>query len=340
MPQLEQVKHASSDNPSKELLEVLRGVCENLLGLAMGPLHPVFAYESAKGDTRSPGSEFLRQIMKKFGATAGPKVGETFYEGEDHKAPTKTEATLLKQVKKRTMAKATAQAVMDGLSSKQRFASRAEFVRCLAALVALFPKELRRKVAGTKSTVHKLLIRTAQPARAEWLFNHQRQRQLLSRAEASQAAMGTTSNEALHRELNRWFRTIVQMHQPTLRTKLTIFQLFKLLTHNSALYHATTIQIPQSLVASRVVSAANPFECDEQWRAWCAAQPEPQKKRKIVKIMLKTWKQKQGKGKKHSVMKTMMKRSRSVFQLYKGSGSSSSSSSLLRRVVPRKAMKG
>ena len=95
--------------------------------------------------------------------------------------------------------------------------------------------------------------------------------------------MGTTSNEALHRELNRWFRTIVQMHQPTLRTKLTIFQLFKLLTHNSALYHATTIQIPQSLVASRVVSAANPFECDEHWRAWCAAQPEPQKKRKIVK---------------------------------------------------------
>lgn len=255
-------------------------------------------------------------------------MDETFYKGTDYKAPSKAELKAWKQVKKNNMPNVVAEKVFNGLSSRRRFGSREEFVRCVAALASLFPGELRRKVAGTKSTVHKLLVRITQPARAEWLLNHQRQRQILSRTEARMAAIGTTSNEALHTELNRWFRTIVEMHQPTLQTKLQIFQLFKLLTHNAALYHPTTIQMEQTVVAGRVVSATMPFNADEEWRAHCAAPPEPQTKRKKVKNLLKTWRQRKGKGRRR--MRTQPKRS--VFKLYKAAG-------LWRRAARRKAMR-
>ena len=252
--------------------------------------------------------------MKKFGATTGPRINDDFYEGGEHKAQTKTETKLLKHVKKKDMKKKKAQKVMDELNSNRRFSSRTEF--CIAALVRLFPGELGRKVAGTKMTVHKLLVRTVQPSRAEWLLNHQRQRQALSRAEAKQAAFGTASNEALHAELNRWFRTIVQMHQPTLRTKLFTFQLFKLLTHNSAVYHATTCQVSQALLASRVVSATEPWRSDEEWQEFCATQPEPRTQRAILTKKLKTWRQKHAKEQKRGSMKAGSRTS--VFRAYKG----------------------
>ena len=46
-------------------------------------------------------------------------------------------------------------------------------------------------------------------------------------------AIGTTSNEALHRELNNIFDNVHEMHRPVLELKLRILHCFKLLPHNS-----------------------------------------------------------------------------------------------------------
>ena len=149
------------------------------------------------------------------------------------------------------MGQADAQTMLDSVDPNVRSQSRAEFVHYLAALVKLFPKEVKRKGAGGRSTIHQVLVRLAEPSKSEWLFNYSRQRQALSRKERELLALGTTSNEALHAELNRWFRTIHQMHQTTLDLELIAFKLLKLLTHVSAQNNKTSSSIRQSLLAAR-----------------------------------------------------------------------------------------
>ncbi len=59
------------------------------------------------------------------------------------------------------MAVAIANQVLDSVDADVRFSSRAEFVRHLAALVVLYPDEVRRREAGKKTTVHQMLFRLA-----------------------------------------------------------------------------------------------------------------------------------------------------------------------------------
>jgi len=169
----------------------------------------------------------------------------------------------------RPVLSATAKSVASNVQSTRRFKSRMEFVRCLAALVALYPDEVRRKVAGRGGTIHSMLVRTGDPSKAEWLLNYTRQKQALTESEAERVPFGTASNEALHAALNKWFRGIVRLHQTSLRLKLKVFLLFKLMTHNAAAYRATTVQMSQTTVAHRVVHATDPWDADE-WRLWCA----------------------------------------------------------------------
>jgi hypothetical protein len=78
---------------------------------------------------------------------------------------------------------------------------------------------------------------------------------------------GTTSNEALHAELNSWFRSTAQIHQATLVLKLAILVLFKLTSHNCALYRPTARQESSSVVLARAISVG--VWSTSQWRAWC-----------------------------------------------------------------------
>ena len=296
--QLEMVQHICVDNPSAELWGAFKAVCRNLFGLSLDLLHPIYAWESANGETKTPGSDFFREIMSKWAASRGTKWEGSMYEGGPAPAPTKREADYMKKLQHRTMLKKVAKKIQSDLDPKVRFSSRAEFVRALAALAKLYPKEIKRKEAGKKTTVHDMLLRLAEPERTEWLCNYSRQRERLSRKQLEVLALGTASNEALHHELNRWFRTIVGQHQPSLELKLSIFKLLKLLTHVSALTHKTTKNMSQALVAARVVSATNPWGPEEKWTQFCATTPtaEVRTKRTVVRKKLKAWLKKTGDG--------------------------------------------
>ena len=254
-------------------------------------MHPVYTHESANGGSKSDGSCFLRQIVAKFGASRGTEWDGPMYEGDKPREPTKTEGKYMTFLKNKPMKQADARKVLDKVDPNVRFQGRAEFVHYLAALVKLFPKEVKRKEAGGKSTIHQVLVRLAEPSKSEWLFNYSRQRQALSRKERELLALGTTSNEALHAELNRWFRTIHQMHQTTLDLKLIAFKLLKLLTHVSAQNNKTSSSMRQSLLAARVVSATDPWACDSVWEAFAASGPSVAEKEKaeLLKAKLKQW---------------------------------------------------
>ena len=58
------------------------------------------------------------------------------------------------------------------------------------------------------------------------------------------------------------------MHPILTGLKLDGFQLVKLLSHNAALYQQTLEQLTPKEVASRVVSARNPFSNGDVWQQW------------------------------------------------------------------------
>ena len=84
-------------------------------------------------------------------------------------------------------------------------------------------------------------------------------------SDAELLPIGATSDEALHAEMKRWFNAIYDMHKPTLILELRVFQLSKLLSHNSALYRPTIVRIRQNLVLARVAGSHNIFD-EESWK--------------------------------------------------------------------------
>ena len=100
-------------------------------------------------------------------------------------------------------------------------------------------------------------------------------------------------------------------------SRTAFFKIFKLLTHNSALYRPTSVQLPQTVVASRVVNSTSPGACDDQWQAFCAAGAQTRRRKRVrtLKHKLKAWRKQggaQAQPKKHARVR------RTVFKLFKG----------------------
>jgi hypothetical protein len=79
---------------------------------------------------------------------------------------------------------------------------------------------------------------------------------------------GTTSNESLHAKMNSWFLQTQGLHQTTLKIKLSILTLSKLLSHNAALYSPTAAQLPSSQVLARRLGQG--LWTKESWASWAA----------------------------------------------------------------------
>ncbi len=116
--------------------------------------------------------------------------------------------------------------------------------------------------------MYRILWSATAASRVEWYFNGIRMRHTLHASKLSLLPSGTTSNEALHAEINRWFRTTAQMHQATLALKLRILNMGKLLAHNSAMYRCTARGMAHSVVLAR--TAMRNLWTPEGWRSWCS----------------------------------------------------------------------
>ena len=92
------------------------------------------------------------------------------------------------------------------------------------------------------------------PGRLEWLWNGLRMRHSMPRAMTSLLGSGTSPNESLHAEINRWYRNQPEVFPSTLALQLEVGRLGKLLSHNAALYHPTLRQFGQDLMLSASVS--------------------------------------------------------------------------------------
>ena len=93
---------------------------------------------------------------------------------------------------------------------------------------------------------------------------------------------GTTSNEAFHHEVNRWFQDVHELHQATLKLKLRALHLVKLLVHDVAAYRPTTMQMNQGIISARCLTSIVPWT-PSSWEKWCSELLESGKARTAIR---------------------------------------------------------
>ena len=71
---------------------------------------------------------------------------------------------------------------------------------------------------------------------------------------AARLGVGTTRNEQLHRELKGWMRNIILSHEQRIQTGFRIFVFAKMITHSSASYFSTLVQLSQSRLLHSIAS--------------------------------------------------------------------------------------
>ena len=265
---LEQVEFVATDAPSKRLYEVLKEGLPNLQALALDPVHLAMHYESASARRKTLGSTALRRALAKFSCCQGGRMEDNwgdFFTGEVAVRLTAHESTLRSQILDGSMAKFKAERLLCNYDSSFPWVCRADFIEFLAALSAVHRSETAKKTDDGKTLAH-LLHQAADGERLEWLFNNIRIRARLSVAEKLLLPVGTTSNESLHAEINAWFRQTQGIHQSTLKLKLGILTLSKLLSHNAALYSPTARQMLSSQVLARRIGSG--LWSQEDWNAW------------------------------------------------------------------------
>ena len=266
---LQQAEFIATDMPTKRLYAALKETLPNLKALGLDPIHLAMHYESASARHRTPGSAMLRRGLAKFSAQSSRSNQEKpwgeFFCGDTEVKLTARELMWRRQVLDGSMGKLKSKKCVETLDGATPWQNRADFIEFLAALSSIYGSEMKKKMDSGK-TIAELLHQAAAGDRAEWLFNNLRMRHLLTKAEHILLPVGTTSNESLHAEINGWFRQTQNLHPATLKLKLNILTLSKLLAHNSALYSPTARQMLSSHVLARRIGCG--LWAPEEWVAW------------------------------------------------------------------------
>ena len=81
---------------------------------------------------------------------------------------------------------------------------------------------------------------------------------------------GTSSNEALHAEINSWTRSVNVMHRSTLALKLQYFMYIKTLQHFLSNEFPMSRVVGASMILGRALHES--IWSKEDWNSWCAEQ--------------------------------------------------------------------
>lgn len=268
-----QVEHVATDAPSQKLHAQLAAVLPQFQGLSLDPTHAAMRYEQATNGRKTAGSMLLRRFMVKFTGHDASMVGDVWgamFDGAGQHDLSPQEAKLREQILTTSMSRRRAARVIQDAGDLEVWPTRIQFIEAIAALASQHSADMARKIEGTKISVAKVLHGLTSPDKMEWLFNSLRYRHTLPLQVRLLLPSGTASNEALHAELNGWFRQIQSMHRSTLCLKLDILRLGKLLSHNTSLYSPTARQMPQSHVLARRLGT--PVWDRAAWESWVVEQ--------------------------------------------------------------------
>ena len=117
----------------------------------------------------------------------------------------------------------------------------------------------------------KLLVtvkNAAQPKSCGWVFNYSNYMQGLPLTECEYLPCGTTSNEALHKELSTHINVKQPRYDTSLQQHIEGFHLAKVIAHSSAVCRPTTKQVRQCHLPEYALSN-HTIWTDRQWAKFC-----------------------------------------------------------------------
>lgn len=153
------------------------------------------------------------------------------------------------------MSRRSAERCLSDTPYSKPYLARVEFIEGLAALASAFQDEMDKVAPGPNKRVRQILACAAEADRIEWYLNNVRVRARMDPDHLTLLPSGTSSNEALHAELNVAFRQTQALHQATLHLKLLCITFAKQVSHESAMYYPAVRQVMPSIVLAR----ADPF---------------------------------------------------------------------------------
>ena len=150
------------------------------------------------------------------------------------------------------MCASRAKRVCDGLCVDTPFYTMRDFIEAVAALSSLYWDEIDRTSYAGGKKLYRILWCATSPVRLQWLFNNTRLRRQVDKSHLSLLGSGTSSNESLHAELNRWMRNLPELYISTLELQLSVNALAKLLCHNCSMYSPQYRQHRESTVLAAI----------------------------------------------------------------------------------------
>ena len=172
-------------------------------------------------------------------------------------------------VLKGDMPKKAAADVLKKMNPNKPMASREEFARLVAALVAVYSQKLDVVRRG-KTTLRKSLAAACKPQRAEWYFNNMRYRSRLSPKENAFLGTGTSRNEQVHATLKSEYASTVRISKRMLNAQLKTWVAAEMSIFLRAMESDTTVRIRRADLRQIVIAGISLFTTST-WSAHVAS---------------------------------------------------------------------
>ena len=270
---LAQLEHAASDDASNDLLLKFRAMCRRFKILSKDPMHLCYGFQRRhkpdKEHTKSyKANRILKGMARKFSMRLKLQVVplKFIYDGTNCPPTTMEETDVLTSIADQDADFLWAEAYLDAIDVNTPWTSRVEFMRAINAFMTVYWEECDKESGGSK--ISNQLRNAAKPASCEWMFNFTRYCDSLPLAEYKTLASGTSSNEALHGELNATFTTKRKRYVTTLELQLRGFHIAKVLSHDRAATAPFIRQHKESDLLNRRVRHLKALT-DEQWVSGC-----------------------------------------------------------------------
>ena len=307
--QLGSVVHIGTDSPSEKLFTQLKVICPSMRSLLLDPIHLAIVYEYGFWNKKSPGSKQLRRILRKtisVDTRLDPGYWGAFYDGTNARPLKDIEMKYRDMITNSSMTSAESSSILDELDTEVPFKSRLEFIQSIAALCQRYPAEVNKKIAGANKQISRILWSACAPDRLEWLMNNLRVRHAIQPSYRWFLPSGTSSNEALHAEINAWSRSTNAMHRSTLALKLMYFRYIKLLLHYLSVQYPLSHVVSASMLLSRSLHTS--LWTRDTWTAWCSEQSAESVPKKAVLTLSSSRKYEENLVRQHVLKKPASKR--------------------------------
>lgn len=215
---------------SPHLEAALQEAMPNLQCMALDPIYVVMKYEWWQWKKCTPGSKWLWQVVHTLCFVRQGLADECehrlgAYDWSSHVVGESVQETALREIiRAGTMPEHVANGILEIVGISMPFRNRVDLVGCIVVIVAGFPAECRTPDASSKPLIGVLWTHT-EPQNVERLLNGIRFRHFIPADERVMISRGTTSNEAVHSELKRWFYNQRGLYQSTVIFKFSIFLL-------------------------------------------------------------------------------------------------------------------